>query len=96
MKKLILLLVFTFSGLAASAQDIPEHISYNRIYDYLDELATDGFIELNSVAKPYSRSFIAGKLLEAQANNKLNKRQRDDLDFFLNEFILEQDKLPKS
>ncbi|HET7733657.1 MAG TPA: hypothetical protein VFK73_07445, partial [Paludibacter sp.] len=96
MRKSILFLIVTFSVLAASAQDIPEHISYTRIYDYLDELATDGFIELNSVAKPYSRSFIATKLLEAQTTNKLNKRQREELAFFLNEFVLEQDKLPKS
>ena len=83
--------------MSVAAQDIPEHISYTRIYDYLDELASDGFIELNSVAKPYSRSFIAGKLLEAQnQNDKLNKRQRDELVFFLNEFSLELNKLPKS
>jgi len=96
MRKSILFLILTFSVLAVSAQDIPEHISYTRIYDFLDELATDGFIELNSVAKPYSRSFIAGKLLEAQATDKLNKRQRNELAFFLNEFTLEQDKLPES
>lgn len=96
MRKSFLFLVFILSAIAVNAQDIPEHISYTRIYDYLDELANDGFIELNSVARPYSRSFIAQKLLEAQSNEKLNKRQRDELTFFLNEFALEQDKLPKS
>jgi hypothetical protein len=97
MKKTIFFFLFLFSILSVAAQDIPEHISYTRIYDYLDELANDGFIELNSVAKPYSRSFIAGKLLEAQnKNDKLNKRQRDELGFFLNEFSLELNKLPKS
>ena len=95
MKKIILSILFTFSIFTTYAQDIPEHISYTRIYDYLDELATDGIIELNSVVKPYSRTFIAGKLLEAQTQNKqLNKRQREDLTFFLNEFALEQNKLP--
>jgi len=95
MKQIILSLLFVFSTLSIYAQDIPEHISYTRIYDYLDELATDGFIDLNSVAKPYSRSFIAGKLLEAHAQKKqLNKRQQDDLTFFMNEFSLELDKLP--
>jgi len=95
MKQIILSLLFVFSTLSIYAQDIPEHISYTRIYDYLDELATDGFIDLNSVAKPYSRSFIAGKLLEAHAQKKqLNKRQQDDLTFFMNEFALELDKLP--
>ena len=95
-KKSILSILFTFVILAVSAQDIPEHISYTRIYDYLDELATDGIIELNSVAKPYSRLFIAKKLLEAQTHKDLNKRQLEELRFFLNEFALEQDKLPDS
>ena len=95
-KKSILSILFTFVILAVSAQDIPEHISYTRIYDYLDELATDGIIELNSVAKPYSRLFIAKKLLEAQTHKDLNKRQLEELRFFLNEFALEQDKLHDS
>jgi len=95
MKKTILSVLFIFSIFTTYAQDIPEHISYTRIYDYLDELATDGIIELNSVTKPYSRTFIARKLLEAQVRNKqLNKRQQDELTFFLNEFALEQNKLP--
>jgi hypothetical protein len=95
MKRTILSVLIMFVFLAVSAQDIPEHISYTRIYDYLDELATDKIIELNSVAKPYARTFIAGKLLQAQSQKeKLNKRQRDELRFFLNEFALEQDKLP--
>jgi hypothetical protein len=97
MKKSILSLLFVFLVITVVAQDIPEHISYSRIYDYLDELANDGFIELNSVAKPYSRQFIAQKLIEIQTHtDKLNKRQRNELAFFLNEFALEQDKLPGS
>jgi len=95
MKQTLITVIFTLAMLSTYAQDIPEHISYTRIYDYLDELATDGLIDLNSVAKPYSRTFIAGKLLEAQTQKKqLNKRQQDDITFFLNEFALEQDKLP--
>jgi len=97
MKKTILSALLTVIALSISAQDIPEHISYTRIYDYLDELAIDGVIEINSVAKPYARTFIADKLLKAQAKkNKLNKRQRDELRFFLNEFALELDKLPNT
>ncbi|HJV78054.1 MAG TPA: capsule assembly Wzi family protein [Paludibacter sp.] len=95
MQKTILSVLIMFVFLAVSAQDIPEHISYTRIYDYLDELATDKIIELNSVAKPYARTFIAEKLLQAQSQKKkLNKRQRAELSFFLNEFALEQNKLP--
>lgn len=97
MKKFLLtalLGIFTFTGFA---QDIQQHISYTRIYDFLDELATDRIIELNSAIKPYSRAFIAAKLSEAATqDNKLNKRQRKELRFFTNEFALELDKLPES
>jgi hypothetical protein len=95
MKKYLQLIIFIFAVLSVSAQDIPEHISYTRIYDYLDELATDGIIDLNSVAKPYARTFISDKLIEAKSHIKqLNSRQKAELIFFLNEFSLELDKLP--
>lgn len=93
---LVVVVVFSFLFVSkVSAQDIPMHVSYTRVYDFLDELANDGFIELNSAVKPYSRSFIAGKLLEAQQHT-LNSRQRKELSFFLNELALETDRLPES
>jgi len=95
MKKTILTFLFSLAILSSYAQDIPEHISYTRIYDYLDELANDGVIELNSVTKPYARTYITEKLLQAQSHkNQLNKRQQEELKFFLNDFALEQNKLP--
>jgi len=95
MQKKILFIILAISSLILSAQDIPEHISYTKIYDFLDELANDGIIELNSVAKPYSRMMITEKLLIANAEKQyLNKRQQAELAFFLNEFALEQNKLP--
>lgn len=96
MKNKILLLCFFISCIPfIYAQDIPQHISYTRIYDFLDELANDKLIELNSVVKPYSREFIAKKLLEAQTQEeKLTRRQRKEIDFFLNEYALEQNNLP--
>ena len=79
------------------AQNIPQHISYYRIYDFIDELAIDRIININSVSKPYSRNFIAQKLLEAQAKDSLlTKRQKADLKFFLNDYAIELDTLPKS
>ncbi|MGC3977964.1 MAG: hypothetical protein QM751_06865 [Paludibacteraceae bacterium] len=95
MKK-IFVFVFVLQALVITAfgQDIPQHISYTRIYDFLDEMANEGLIELNSVIKPYSRSLIANKLLEVkQVENQLNKRQKDELYFFLEDYSLEQQAL---
>jgi hypothetical protein len=95
--KVKVFIICLLCSLLANAQDIPEHVSYTRIYDFLDELATDNVIEINSVAKPYSRAFIAEKLLQAQTQNiLLNKRQKNELHFFLNEFVLEQNNLPET
>ncbi len=97
MKKVCLFILFSVLSLSVFPQDIPEHISYTRIYDYLDEMAGEGLIEINSVVKPYARVFIAQKLLEIQTQSQqLNKRQKDELTFFLNEFALELNKLPDS
>jgi len=40
----------------------------NPVYELLDELASLKIITINSVVKPYSRVFIANKLLEAIKN----------------------------
>ena len=95
-KTLVLLLIILFTNQAFS-QDIPQHISYVRIYEFMDELATDGLIELNTAIKPYSRKMITQKLLEAQEKNEqLNERQRTEIKFFLNEYALENNQLPFS
>lgn len=97
MRKIVLSLFCVLAISNIFSQDIPEHISYTRIYDYLDELASEGVIEINSTVKPYSRQFIAEKLLQARGHKELlNKRQNDDLRFFLNEFALEQNMLPET
>lgn len=97
MNRIITAFLLVLCTLFIYAQDIPQHISYSRIYDFMDELAIDGIIELNSVTKPYSRSIIAEKLLEAQLHKTdLNTRQIEELAFFANEFALEQNKLPQT
>ncbi|MCQ2348188.1 MAG: capsule assembly Wzi family protein [Paludibacteraceae bacterium] len=68
-------------------------MEYTRVYDYLDELATDGIIHsMTEAVRPFTRVQIAHLLMEAQAADSLmNKRQKDDLAFYLNEFSLERD-----
>lgn len=56
----------------------------------MDELANLRIIDVTSVTKPYSRMFIAMKLKEAKASlDRLNKRQKKELEFYLRDFNLE-------
>ena len=74
------------------AQNIPLSTEYTRIYDFLDELSTDGVISINHAVRPYTRKAIADWLLEAQKGDTLlSARQKKDLQFYLNEFALERD-----
>lgn len=65
-------------------QSVYTHISDERIYDFLDELAGEKVIALNSVVKPYTRTTIYDKLTEAKSHcDKLNKRQQQELEHYL-------------
>ncbi len=77
------------------AQRIPQAIEYTEVYDFLEELTTDGVIRSNAAVKPYTRDYIARLLVEAQSKDTLlNRRQRDDLYFYLQDYALECDALP--
>lgn len=89
--KLYIILLSCFC-LTAKAQNIPVPLTYSQIYDYLDELITDGVITAQTSVRPYTRKQVANMLVAAQnADSLLNKRQRADLAFYLNEFALERD-----
>lgn len=86
---LILLLTVSFNSYS---QVVYEHISNNNIYLFLDELANNQVIDLNSAIKPYNREFISKKLLEAKLNQEeLNKRQKEELDFYFQGYQMELD-----
>ena len=90
-----LLTILLFCALSVSAQRIPEMIEYTEVYDFIEELTTDGVIETNAAIKPYTRDYIAAKLKEAQAKDSLlNRRQKEDLQFYLQDYALELDTLP--
>ena len=70
-------------------------IEYTEIYDFLEELTTDGVIQTNAAIKPYTRDYIAARLIEAQSRDSLlNKRQKEDLQLYLQDYALECDTLP--
>lgn len=86
---IVLLSVVAFAG---HAQENPLHISHKSVYAFLDEMASLHLIDINTAIKPYSRSFVAEKLQEVQAQEEqLNKVQRQELAFHLLEFNLERD-----
>ena len=90
-----ILAIVLLCALSVSAQRIPEMIEYTEIYDFLEELTTDGVIQTNAAIKPYTRDYIAARLREAQSRDSLlNKRQKDDLQFYLQDFALECDTVP--
>lgn len=83
----LLMIPCVFSSGTVSAQEVYVHISHSDIYDFLDELANAGIIEINSAVKPYSRIYIAKRLDEASRELKdLNKRQQQELDFYLKDY----------
>lgn len=93
-RSFFLILLIGVTSLVA-AQNIPVPLEYTEIYDFVEELASDGIIEVTSAIKPYSRKVIADCLAEAAAKDSLlTRRQRQDLDFYLQDFALELDTMP--
>ncbi len=72
------------------AQVVYQDVSKTSIYTFLDELANDKVIEINSVVKPYSRKFIYEKLILAKEKKEfLSKRQLDEVEFFLLDYAID-------
>jgi len=75
------------------SQEVPQSVNNKGIYEFLDELANNHIITINSVVKPYSRLFISQRLKEAEGKkDQLNTRQQKELDFYLMDFGKELNK----
>ncbi len=86
MKKILLFLITTLICIEGNSQVVMQPIT-SSVYEFLDEMAQMKNIELNSAVKPYSRIFIAQKLVEIQNKKEfLNKRQVRDLDFYFKDY----------
>ena len=82
---LLVLLCFT----NVESQPTYEHISNHGIYSFLDEMANEQIIELNTAIKPYTRSLILEKLQKAEEKkDQLKRRQRKELQFYLRDYGL--------
>jgi hypothetical protein len=93
--RIFAIIVLSFS-MQVMAQTVYEHITNEGIYEFLDEMANQKFIELNSLIKPYSRKMIYSKLQEINEKQEasiitLNNRQQNELVYFLQSYALESD-----
>lgn len=87
LKKILFILLLLITCTELFSQYVPQPVNNKGIYDFLDELANDKIILINSAVKPYSRLFIANRLREAdQQRERLNPRQQKELDFYLLDF----------
>ena len=89
MKRLLLFISLIMSLSLVKAQTDFLHISYTEIYDFVDELANEHLIDINSSIKPYSRQQVYFWLIEAQGAEGLNKRMKKQIAFYLKEFQME-------
>jgi len=81
----IIVCLFAFS-IVGKAQEVPYHISNKAVYDFIDEMANKGIIDINTAIKPYSRQTIARALQQAKGHTSLTKRQQEEIDFYLKDF----------
>ena len=92
MKRFGIILLLLGYGILSIAQNIPVPLTQVKLYDFLDELLTDGVITHQTAVRPYTRKQVAKMLIEAQdADSLLNQRQQKELAFYFNEFALERD-----
>jgi hypothetical protein len=91
MKRLHVFFLFWLISGVALPQIVYQDLSNRNIYNFLDELANLKVIDLFSAIKPFSRELIAQKLEEANLQlTRLNKRQQNELAFYLRNFQLER------
>jgi hypothetical protein len=94
LNKQLFILFFGLISIIGYSQDISHPIRNTGVYDFLDELANNQIISINSAVKPYSRLFIAECLEEAEEkSDQLSIRQRKELEFYMLDFnkeILEE------
>jgi hypothetical protein len=97
---LIIVLVFVTSIINYKSSFLQAQVVYvpleNGVYEFLERQNLKGIIELNDEVKPFSRMYIAEKLvlIYEQENgqtdgNNLNKVEEDELKFYLEEYYYE-------
>ena len=66
-----------FATQTVRAQAVPVSMEYTEVYDFIDELITDGYIVRQTAVRPYTRTQIANMLLEASRRCGLQAAPRE-------------------
>lgn len=97
MCKRLFSIILMVCSVSVMAQNIPVALSSSRIYDFIDELATDGVIQVNDAVRPFTERQIVLLLDSASRHaDLLDARQIRDLEFFMNEYALARDTMPNN
>ncbi len=86
MKQAIITIFFSFFVSIVFSQSTPVHISETDLYDFIDELANDQHIDLNSAVKPYSKQQVYNWLKTSYNSKDLSSRQKNQISFYLKEY----------
>ena len=93
--KFSLALVLTFTllfTLNTNSQTVYETLEHG-IHKFLDRMNIKQLVQVDSEVKPYTRKYIAQKLLELmEQRNKLSKVQQEELDWYIEEYSYEIEK----
>jgi hypothetical protein len=80
-------IVFSFLSVQLAIGQVVFEPSQNLVYGFLEEMAAEGHIRINTFARPFARTLIAAQLDSLSAKrDKLNDRQKYQLDFFLKDY----------
>ncbi len=70
------------------AQDIPLSTNNEALYEFIDEMAAQHFIQVNHIVKPYSRQQVVKYLNDAEFYyHKMTKRQQKEWEFYKDNII---------
>ena len=64
------------------AQAIPVPMQYTEVYDYIDELITDGVITRQTAVRPYTRKQVTDMLVEAQQADSITRQSAKGYYFY--------------
>jgi hypothetical protein len=82
----LLYIALIISTSSVYSQSSPVHISEKDLYDFIDELANEQLINVNSVVKPYSKQQVYEWLTASANSDELTKRQKYQIAFYLREY----------